>query len=100
MVPLRRARFLPFRAVALRAEAVGHPGRRVAPVVSFRLLEIFSSESGQPPAKNGLRPGGLPGSPASIDPPNNENRSAPGRIRRGEQRITASRGAATISAFQ
>ena len=39
-------------------------------------------------------------SPASIHPPNNENRSAPGRIRRGEQRITASRGAATISAFQ
>ena len=42
----------------------------------------------------------LPGSPASVDPPNNENRSAPGRIRRGEQRITATRGAATISAFQ
>jgi len=42
----------------------------------------------------------LPGSPASVDPPNTENRSAPGRIRRGEQRITASRGAATISAFQ
>jgi len=42
----------------------------------------------------------LPGSPASVDPPNTENRSAPGRIRRGEQRITASRGGATISAFQ
>jgi len=42
----------------------------------------------------------LPGSPASVELPNNENRSAPGRIRRGEQRITASRGAATISAFQ
>jgi prepilin-type N-terminal cleavage/methylation domain-containing protein len=42
----------------------------------------------------------LPGSPASVDPPNTENRSAPGRIRRGEQQITATRGAATISAFQ
>ena len=58
-------------------------------MVSFRLVEISSSESGQ-----------LSGSPASVDPPNTENRSAPRRIRRGEQRITASRGAATISAFQ
>ena len=71
-----------------------------SPVASFRLVEISSSERGQPPAKSGLRPGGLPGSPASVGPPNNENRSAPERIRRGEQRITASRGAATISAFQ
>src|SRR5260370_91627 len=48
-------------------------------------------------------------SPASVDPPNTENRSAPRRIRRGEQRITAppkdgfavanNRGTA-ISAFQ
>jgi len=29
----------------------------------------------------------LSGSPASVDPPNTENRSAPRRIRRGEQRI-------------
>ena len=42
----------------------------------------------------------LPGSPASVDPPNTENRSASRRIRRGEQRITATRSAATVSAFQ
>ena len=58
-------------------------------MVSFRLVDISRSESGQ-----------LSGSPASVDPPNTENRSAPRRIRRGEQRITATRGAATISAFQ
>ena len=32
--------------------------------------------------------GQLSGSPASVDPPNTENRSAPRRIRRGEQRRT------------
>src|SRR4029077_2775531 len=32
--------------------------------------------------------------------PNTENRSAPRRIRRGQPRITATRGAAAISAFQ
>jgi prepilin-type N-terminal cleavage/methylation domain-containing protein len=101
MVPLCRTAFLP----------VEHPSRRGAsakaelgvkpcdnkttrqhdwsPVVSFRLVEISSSERGQ-----------LPGSPASVDPPNTGNRSAPRRIRRGEQRIAASRGIATVSAFQ
>jgi len=55
-----------------------------------------ASQHGQSPVVRGQ----LPGSPASVHPPNTENRSAPGRIRHGEQRITASRGAATISAFQ
>ena len=49
--------------------------------------------------------GQLPGSPASVDPPDNREPitdpvAAATRIRRGEQQITASRGAATISAFQ
>src|SRR5882672_4256795 len=44
-------------------------------------------------------PLGRAGSPASVDPPNTENRSAPRRIRRGEQRITA-KGGTAISAFQ
>src|SRR5256885_15605951 len=44
--------------------------------------------------------GQLSRNPASVDPPNTENRSAPRRIRRGEQRITASGGAAAVSAFQ
>src|SRR6185312_13462761 len=56
---------------------------------SFRLVEISHSERGQ-----------LSGNPASVHSPNTENRSAPRRIRRGEQRIAARRGAATISAFQ
>src|SRR5437764_7320384 len=48
-----------------------------SPVFSFRFVEISSSESAQ-----------LSGNPASVDPRNTENRSAPRRIRRGEQRIT------------
>jgi prepilin-type N-terminal cleavage/methylation domain-containing protein len=60
-----------------------------SPVVSFRLVDTSSSESGQ-----------LYGSPSSICPSNTENRSAAGRIGCGEQRITAKRGTAPISAFQ
>ena len=60
-------------------------GRR--PVVSFRLVETSSSESGQL------------SSPGSVDPHNTENRSASRRIRHGEQRITA-KGGTAISAFQ
>jgi prepilin-type N-terminal cleavage/methylation domain-containing protein len=42
--------------------------------------------------------GQLSGSPASVGPPNNKNRSAAGRIGRGEQRITDNR-AKGASAF-
>jgi len=39
-------------------------------------------------------------SPPSVDPPNTKNRSAAGRIRRGEQQINAKRSAVPISAFR